>query len=114
MALKVFREWERTWRDKAPKAVRCLARDIDKLLVFLECPVQHHRIIPTTNVMAPKVPLFRELKRRVRVMGTFPDMGSCRRMIYALFTYHNGASWRHWTRSSYRIKEIALNQKQAA
>ena len=110
IALRVFREWERTWRDKAPKAVRCLARDIDNLLVFLKCPVEHHRIIRTTNVMAPKAPLFRELKRRVRVMGTFPDMGSCRRMIYAFFTYHN----RRWARSSYRIKEIALNQKQVA
>lgn len=29
IAMRVFREWERTWQDKVPQAVKCLARDID-------------------------------------------------------------------------------------
>ncbi len=107
IAMRTFREWERTWRDKVPQAVRCLARDIDKLLVFLECPVEHHRIIRTTNVIER---LFRELRRRVKVMGTFSDTPSCKRITYSLFAYHNT----RWVRSSYRIKEIALTNRQAA
>ncbi len=107
IALRVFREWERTWRDKAPKAVQCLANDIDKHLAFLNCPVEHHKIIRTTNVIER---LFRELRRRIKVMGTFSDTPSCKRIVHSLFAYHNT----RWTRISYRIEEIALNQKQAA
>jgi hypothetical protein len=38
MRLRVFRESERAWRERVSQAVRCLARDIDDLLRFLECP----------------------------------------------------------------------------
>ena len=106
-AMKVFRAWERTWRGRCPKAVACLARDIDKLLQFLKCPVEHHRIIRTTNIIER---LFKELRRRLRVMGAFSDAESCKRITYSLFAYHNT----RWTRMSSRIKEIALTQKQAA
>jgi transposase-like protein len=107
IAIKVFREWEKTWRHTASKAVQCLARDIDKLLAFLECPVEHHRVIRTTNVIPPKAG---ELRRRVKPMGTFPDMSSCKRLILALFLYHNN----RWSRRCYRIKEIALTKMKAA
>jgi transposase-like protein len=53
--LRVFREWQCTWRGKVPRAVRCLAKDIDKLLRFLDCPTQHHRIIRTTNVIESRL-----------------------------------------------------------
>jgi len=106
-AMKVFRVWQRTWRGRCPKAVACLARDIDKLLQFLKCPVEHHRIIRTTNIIER---LFRELRRRLRVMGTFSDAQSCKRITYSLFAYHNT----RWTRMSCRIKEIASTYKQAA
>ena len=107
MAMKAFRGWERTWRDRVPRAVRCLAKDIDDLLRFLQCPVEHHRIIRTTNVIER---LFREFRRRLKPMGTFPDMGSCKRLILAQFQYYN----HRWSRRCYRIKEIALTYRQAA
>ena len=55
IALRVFREWQCTWRGKVPRAVKCLTRDIDKLLRFLDCPSQHHRIIRTTNVIESRL-----------------------------------------------------------
>lgn len=106
-ALKVFRVWEKTWRGRCPTAVRCVARDIDKLLQFLKCPREHHRIIRTTNIIER---VFKELRRRLRVMGTFSDAKSCKRITYALFAYHNT----RWIRMSSRVKEIALTYKQAA
>jgi len=57
IAMRVFREWERTWRGKASHAVKCLVKDIDKLLRFLECPVQHHRIIPWPRAGEPPTSL---------------------------------------------------------
>ena len=101
--MKVFRVWESTWRGRCPKAVGCLARDIDKLLQFLKCPVEHHRIIRTTNIIER---LFKELRRRLRVMGAFSDADSCKRITYSLFAYHNT----RWTRTSCRMKQIGLTQ----
>lgn len=107
IAMRVFRQWERTWRGKVPNAVACLARDIDKLLVFLNCPKEHHKKIRSTNVIERQ---FREIRRRLRVMGTFPDTASAKRMILSLFVYHNT----RWERPSTRIKEIASTYKKEA
>ena len=40
--------------DKARKAVKCPAMDNDNLLRFLKCPVEHHKIVRTTNVIEPR------------------------------------------------------------
>ena len=67
----------------------CEARRIyklDKLLVFFECPVEHRRSIRTTNVIERN---FRELRRRLRVMGSFQDKASAERMLCALMTFYN-------------------------
>jgi len=107
IAMRKFRKWEKAWREPAPRAVACLGRDIDKLLVFLNCPRPHHKKIRTTNVIERQ---FRELRRRLRVMGTFPDSASAGRMIFSLFVYHNT----RWERPNTRIKEIAATYKTKA
>jgi hypothetical protein len=45
---------------------------------FLDCPVEHRRIIRTTNGIPPKAG---ELRRRVKPMSTFRDVGSCWRLM---------------------------------
>jgi len=107
IAVRVFRQWEKTWQEQVPRAVACLARDIDKLLVFLNCPHEHHKKIRTSNVIERQ---FREFRRRLRVMGTFPNIASARRMIFSLFVYHNT----RWERPNTRIKEIAATYKKKA
>jgi putative transposase len=107
MARKAFRGWERTWRDRVPRAVRCLVKDIDDLLRFLQCPVEHHRIIRTTNVIERP---FQEFRRRLKPMGTFPDMRSCKRLILAQFQYYNHRR----SRRCNPVEEIALTYKWAA
>ncbi len=107
-AMKQFREWEERWSMCAPKAVLCLKRDLDRLLPFLNCPHAHHKKIRTTNVIERQ---FRELRRRFRVMGSFPDTHCMNRMLYALFTWHNT----RFKRNNMRIKEIQQNrEKQVA
>ena len=107
IGMRQFREWEKAWRELVPKAVACLGRDIDKLLVFLNCPREHGKKIRTTNVIERQ---FREIRRRLRVMGTFPDSASAQRMTFSLFVYHNT----RWERSNTRIKEIAETNKNKA
>jgi transposase-like protein len=107
IALREFRQWERTWRDRVPRVVSCLEQDIDKLLPFLNCPESHRVKVRTTNVIERQ---FREFRRRLSVMGTFPDFSSAQRMLFSLFVYHNT----RWERSGSKIKEIALTYKKDA
>ena len=81
--------WERRWRSVYPDAVKCLRRDIDKLLLFHLCPKQHRTTVRTTN---PIERLFREVRRRTRPMGSFTNSKSVDRITYGIFWIIN----KHW------------------
>ena len=46
---------------RIPDAVKCLAKDLDELLTFLEMPAEHQVKVRTTNVIERA---FREVRRR--------------------------------------------------
>lgn len=81
-ALKCFRKWENRWRKEAPKAVACVAEDIEELLAFFDCPKEHWKRIRTTNVIER---LFVEVRRRIRKMCAFTTRSSCERILYSVF-----------------------------
>lgn len=89
-ALKCFRKWQSRWQKQAPKAVACVAEDIEELLAFFECPKEHWKRIRTTNVIER---LFVEVRRRIRKMCAFTTRSSCERILYAVFKRMND----HWT-----------------
>ena len=59
----------------------------DELLNFLQVPEEHHRMVRTTNVSERT---FREVRRRVRPMSSFPTRDSCERVVYSVFAHLNG------------------------
>jgi putative transposase len=81
--------WVKKWRSIYPDAVRCLRKDIDKLLVFHLCPKQHRSALRTTNRIER---LFREVRRRTRPMGSFTNSKSIDRISYGIFWIIN----KHW------------------
>jgi transposase-like protein len=89
-AIQVYWAWARRWRGNAPKAVACLERDLEALLSFLACPVEHQRLVRTTNAIER---CFREVRRRTRPMSCFNNNASCERIIYAVFSHLNN-SWK--------------------
>jgi transposase-like protein len=107
VALKLFRMWKKRWRDKVPKAMECLERDLDKLIAFFEFPEKFRKVIRTTNVIER---CFGEVRRRLKVMGYFQNNRSCNRMIFSLFFYFNNK----WERRNERIKPIAQHFQKAA
>ncbi len=86
VAVKRFKVWCRRWRDKVPKAVRCLERDIENLLVFYKEDKRLWVKLRTTNVIER---MFRELRKRTRPMVQFSNIDSCNRIVYALFNDYN-------------------------
>ena len=85
-AVKRFKAWCRKWRDKAPKAVHCLEKDIENLLVFFKQDKKLWVKLRTTNMIER---LFRELRKRTRPMSLFTNVASCERIVYALFAKYN-------------------------
>lgn len=107
VAAKRFRAWRTKWQADAPKAVACLERNFDQLLPMFAFPEGVRKIIRTTNVIERA---FREVRRRVKPMGYFPNFHSCQRIVYALFARMNA----RWERPDKRVKPIQEAGKPAA
>lgn len=88
-AVKCYREWEAHWQRAYPQAVKCLAKDLDELLSFLDAPPEHRVRVRTTNVIERS---FREVRRRTRPMTCFANAASVDRIIYGVISHLN----RHW------------------
>lgn len=58
------------YREVYPKAVAVLSRGLPEALTYTAFPSSHHKYIRTTNGLER---LFREVKRRTRVVGVFPN-----------------------------------------
>jgi len=55
-AVPAFRAWPRHWQPLEPKAVACLAQDIEALLVCLDVPGAHRKKIRTTKPLERAFP----------------------------------------------------------
>ena len=67
--------------DLYPKAVASLGRGLDEALTYTSFPSSHHRLIRTTNGLER---VFREVKRRTRVVGVFPNEQSAETLATAV------------------------------
>lgn len=85
-ARKQFKLWKMAWQRCCPKAVHCLEKDLEQMLVFLGCPKSHQIRIRTTNVIERT---FREARRRIRVFSCFSNIKSSERILFAIFDYLN-------------------------
>jgi putative transposase len=62
-------------------AARCLADDLDALVVHLRLPLRHRRRWRSTNLLERSLG---EVKRRTKVMGRFPGEDSCLTLVWAV------------------------------
>ena len=88
-------------------AARCLAEDLDALVVHLRYPLQHRERWRSTNLLERSLG---EVRQRTKVIGRFPGETSCLSLVWAvldLFFSHasNGATFTELDRQHlYRIK----------
>jgi putative transposase len=62
-------------------ASKCLADDLDALVVHLRYPTRHRRRWRSTNLLERSLG---EVKRRTKVMGRFPGEESCLSLVWAV------------------------------
>ncbi len=68
-------------REGFTAAARCLADDLDALVVHMRYPLRHRRRWRSTNLLERSLG---EVKRRTKVMGRFPGETSCLTLVWAV------------------------------
>ena len=69
------------WGKKSSKLAKQIEDQIEQCLAILEFPATHRRRLHSTNMVER---LMREVKRRTRVVGIFPNDASCDRLVGAI------------------------------
>jgi len=80
-ALRRVREWQQRWERRFPELVEWLEGTIEFALTVFDLPAGHRRRLRTTNGLER---FLREIRRRSRVVGIFPNRRSCLRLVTAL------------------------------
>jgi len=76
-----FHEFKARWQKQLPQIVECIEKDLEQLIAFYQFPYRHWVKIRSTNVIERA---FKEFRRRIKVMETFPNEQSCLRIMLAL------------------------------
>jgi putative transposase len=102
VALETARELVDRWGSTYPKVARQIEEQFEECLAVLAFPVRHRRRLHSTNMLER---LMREIKRRTRVVGIFPNDASCDRLVGAmLIEYHE--SWQTQRARFIRMEEF--------
>jgi putative transposase len=80
-AIKRFNTWKEKWQVEAERAVRCMEKDLYHCLHYYAFPRELWKKIRTTNMLERD---FREVRRRTRPMGAFPNENSAGRIFYGV------------------------------
>jgi len=75
---------------KLPKAAKTLAEGVDQTLTYYLFPREHRRRIRTNNALER---IIREIRRRTRVVGAFPDGQSALMLCAARLRHIAGSKW---------------------
>jgi putative transposase len=75
---------------RLPKAARVVREGVEETLVYMAFPAEHWRQIRTNN---PLERIMREIRRRTRVVGAFPDGRSALMLVAARLRHIAGTRW---------------------
>lgn len=81
---------ERLREMKLKEAAKKIEDGIDETLAYMDFPTQHWLKIRTNNVIER---MNREIRRRTRVVGAFPDGNSALMLVCARLRYVSGKDW---------------------
>ena len=89
---------------KLKEAAKKVEDGIEETLTYCDFPSEHWTRIRTNNVIER---LNREIRRRTRVVGTFPDGRSALMLVCARLRHMAGTQWGN---KKYRLRHVAGTQ----
>lgn len=77
----------------ATQASSAAPKGVSETLSYMDFPREHRRCIKTNNLGGPLERLNREVRRRTRVVGAFPDGQSALMLVAARLRHIAGTKW---------------------
>lgn len=96
---------------KLKEAVKNVKESIEETLAFADLPSEHWTRIRTTNVIER---LNREIRRRTRVVGCFPDGNSALMLVCARLRHVAGSQWGNKKYMNTKHLEVACEEVSVA
>ena len=90
---------------KLKEAARCVDEGVKETLTYTRFPMEHWKRIRTNNAIER---LNREIRRRTRVVGTFPDGESALMLVTTSLKYIAESKW-----GSKRYLDMSLLEEQS-
>ena len=81
---------QQLWEMKLTAAAKKIETGIDETLTYMDYPAQHWNKIKATNLIER---VNREIKRRTRAIGAFPDGQSALMLVCTRLRYVAGTDW---------------------
>ena len=96
---------------KLKEAAKKIEDSIDETLTYFDFPAEHWSRIRTNNVIER---LNREIRRRTRVVGAFPDGNSALMLVCARLRHVAGTQWGNRKYMNMRHLEVVLEDTSIA
>ena len=96
---------------KLKEAAKKVEDDIEEMLTYCDFPSEHWTRIRTNNVIKQ---LNREIRRRTRVVGTFPDGNSAPMLLCARLCHVADTQWGNKKYMNMKLLEAALDDASIA
>ena len=102
-AAKVLHDYQ----EQHPAAMRSFNDDLEACLVYLRCPLTHHKSIRTTNLLERA---FQESQRRTKVVPHFFTEKACLKLVFSAL-WKTSQRWRKVTMTELEQQQLELLRK---
>ena len=103
-AAKVLHDYQK----EHPAAMRSFNDDLEACLVYLRCPLAHHKSIRTTNLLERA---FQESRRRTKVIPHFFTEKACLKLVFSAL-WKTSQRWRKVTMTELEQQQLELLRKE--
>jgi transposase-like protein len=103
-AVKVLSDYQ----EEHPAAMRSFNDDLESCLVYLRCPLAHHKSIRTTNLLERA---FQESRRRTKVIPKFFTEKACLKLVFSAL-WKTSQRWRKVTMTELEQQQLKLLRKE--
>ena len=98
----------RDYQEQHPAAMRSFNDDLEACLVYLRCPLAHHKSIRTTNLLERA---FQESRRRTKVIPKFFTEKACLKLVFSAL-WKTSQRWRKVTMTELEQQQLKLLRKE--